>query len=81
MDVFDCFWCCMRGTVAGAAILVQASSFCLGENSRGSPWFYSSFSLRRPTLVLSDATSRSGENGSPKRALEETNSASVWVLV
>ena len=77
MDVLGYSWCCMRGTVARANILAQASSSHLGENSRSSPWFCSSFSVKRPTLVLSDASSRSCENGSLKRALEETSDALV----
>jgi len=61
MDVFGCFWYCMRGTVARADILTQASTSRLGENNRSSPWFYSSFSPRRPTLVFERCTSRLGE--------------------
>jgi len=52
-------------------IPTQASSSRLGENSRSSPWFYSRISLRRRVLVLSDVSSRSSENDSPKRVLEE----------
>ena len=51
----------------------QASSSRLGESTRSSPWFCSSISLSQRVLVLSDALSRSGESGSPKRALEETS--------
>jgi len=40
-----------------------------------------SISLKRPTLVLSGASSRSGESGSPKRALEENLTFSARVLV
>jgi len=53
--------------MASTVILAQASLSRLGESSWNSPWFCSNFSLRRPTLVLSDALSCSGENGSLKR--------------
>jgi len=68
MGIFGCFWCCMRGTLARADILTQASLSRLGENSRSSPWFCLSFSPRRPTMILSDArlaqarTARLGES-------------------
>ena len=62
-------------------ILAQASSSRLGENCRSSPRFYSTISLRRRVLVPSDASSCSGENGSPKRTLEKNLVFSAWVLV
>ncbi|QCD92965.1 hypothetical protein DEO72_LG5g1034 [Vigna unguiculata] len=65
----------MCGTVVRVGILAQASSSRLGQISRNSPWFCSSISLKRPILVLSDALSHSGENGSPKRVLKETRCA------
>ncbi|QCD92966.1 hypothetical protein DEO72_LG5g1035 [Vigna unguiculata] len=65
----------MCGIVVRAGILAQASLSRPGEISRNSPWFCSSISLRRPIRVLSDALSRSSENGSPKRVLEETRCA------
>jgi len=76
LDVgLSCFSVACALTVARTVILAQASSSRLGESIRSSPWFCSSISLRRRVLVLRDASSRSGENGSPKRALEETSGA------
>ena len=75
MDVLGCFWCCMHETVG------ENWYSSLGENSRSSLWFCSSVSLKRRVLVLSDASSRSGKNDSPKRALEENLLFSAWVLV
>jgi len=74
--VFECLvwlcladiWFCMRETATRANILARASLFRLGENSRNSPWFFLSFSPRRPCMVLSDArlaqarTARLGES-------------------
>jgi len=71
----------MHVIVMRTVILAQASSSRLGESSRSSSWFCSSVSLTRKDLVLSDASSRSGENGSPKRALEENLLFFAWVLV
>ena len=75
--ILDVALCCISAlhawAVARTDILPHASSSRLGENSRSSPWFCSSISLRRPTLVMSNASSRSGEDGSPKRALVEIN--------
>ncbi|QCE14895.1 hypothetical protein DEO72_LG11g1901 [Vigna unguiculata] len=62
-------------------ILAQVSPSCLGESSKSSPWFCSSISLKRRVLALSDALSRSGENGSPKQVLEENPMFSACVLV
>jgi len=65
-----CF-CYMCVTVASTVILAQASSSRPNENSWDLPRFCSSTSLKWRALVLSDASSRSGESDSPKRVLEE----------
>jgi len=76
MNCMDCTWLFLGAECVKqwerTDILAQASSSRLGENSRSLPWFCSSVSLKRKVLVLSDVLSRSGENGSPKWALEET---------
>jgi len=50
----------------------KRARFAQARIAESSPWCCSSISLRRPKLVLSDALSRSGENGSPKWVLEES---------
>jgi len=50
----------------------KRACFAQARIAESLPWCCSSISLRRPKLVLSDALSRSGENGSPKRVLEES---------
>jgi len=60
-------------------ILAQASSSCLGKNSRNSLSFLLERSPRRGAIFFSDELSRSGETASPKRELANFSKAIVVV--
>ena len=64
--------------VARTNMLAQESSSRLDENSRNSPWFCSSISLRQKAFVLSNKPSRSSKSASPKWELMGNLVFSAW---